>query len=115
MKYMFSCEVCHMPHLGQQNLNAHMRTHRKSFDNECSSCFQRFKKKNELEKHKLIHLEKEIVFECPHLGCTKGFTQRFNYNRHLRTIHNSEGGARTFSCATCSKCFYRKSNLSDHM
>lgn len=49
-------------------------------------------------------------FVCPHPGCARVFSKRYNQQAHMR-LHD---GTRPFSCPRCGKDFMWKSSLKSH-
>lgn len=49
-------------------------------------------------------------FLCPHPGCGRVFSKRYNQQAHMR-IHD---GTRPFGCELCGKRFMWKSSLKSH-
>lgn len=49
-------------------------------------------------------------FECPHPGCARIFSKRYNQQAHMR-LHD---GTRPFDCELCGKAFMWKSSLKSH-
>ncbi|PXF48513.1 PR domain zinc finger protein 1 [Gracilariopsis chorda] len=49
-------------------------------------------------------------FECPHPGCARVFSKRYNQQAHMR-LHD---GTRPFDCELCGKAFMWKSSLKSH-
>lgn len=49
-------------------------------------------------------------FMCPHPGCARVFSKRYNQQAHMR-LHD---GTRPFSCPRCKKDFMWKSSLKSH-
>lgn len=49
-------------------------------------------------------------FMCPHPGCKRMFSKRYNQQAHMR-LHD---GTRPFNCALCGKTFMWKSSLKSH-
>lgn len=49
-------------------------------------------------------------FECPHPGCARVFSKRYNQQAHMR-LHD---GTRPFNCGLCGKAFMWKSSLKSH-
>eukprot|EP00177_Eucheuma_denticulatum_P006252 GFKZ01011397.1.p1 GENE.GFKZ01011397.1~~GFKZ01011397.1.p1 ORF type:complete len:139 (-),score=19.83 GFKZ01011397.1:32-448(-) len=49
-------------------------------------------------------------FVCPHPGCERVFSKRYNQQAHMR-IHD---GTRPFDCNLCGRSFMWKSSLKSH-
>ncbi|KAJ3192414.1 Metallothionein expression activator, partial [Dinochytrium kinnereticum] len=50
------------------------------------------------------------MYHCPHDGCDKTFTRRYNLQSHLRC----HSGERPFTCRFCTATFSRKHDLRRH-
>ncbi|KAI8851144.1 hypothetical protein BC829DRAFT_387444 [Chytridium lagenaria] len=50
------------------------------------------------------------MYHCPHEGCDKTFTRRYNLQSHLRC----HSGERPFNCRFCTATFSRKHDLRRH-
>ena len=80
-----------------------------SFQLACYLCLKLFKNKTSLADHMHIH-DDDKTFYCSY--CDKGFTRKFNYEKHILTNHSDK--KEEFECSDCQKTFSSQSNLTRH-
>lgn len=74
----------------------------------CDRCSRKFKRKDDLDIHMLIHTNTSQFFECTQ--CEKKFVQLGNLKTHLR-VHSGE---KPYQCAYCQKGFRQLSGMITH-
>lgn len=74
----------------------------------CDRCSRKFKRRDHLDIHMLIHTNTSQFFECT--MCDKKFVQLGNLKTHLR-VHSGE---KPYQCSYCSKGFRQLSGLITH-
>ena len=52
-----------------------------------------------------------IIMECPHPGCTKRLSSKYNLTRHIKVLHQ---GIRQYFCRFCFRAFASKQNQHSH-
>ena len=75
---------------------------------QCNGCEKMFKRKYELQKHKIKHMV-EKPFKCT--SCTKCFKDKKGFHFH-RLRHQ---GILDFKCSDCDKSFVSKGQLNTHI
>ncbi|XP_059618617.1 oocyte zinc finger protein XlCOF6-like [Phlebotomus argentipes] len=100
---------------------ATMEVHRKALHIEgkkfiCDQCGKSYLTKSGLNKHNISHTEDRTCSQCPHLT----FAHKRLFTDHIKThqkLKNTNGSQweRQFVCAFCSRVFYRKFSLRDHI
>ena len=102
------CEQCDKKLATQSSLNKHMYLHN-DLRFVCEDCGQSFPFKSRLEQHQITH-ETELSFMCKHKGCSRGFKNKGDFNRHM---HSHED-----VWFKCNSCLYKnkdKRNRDSHM
>lgn len=74
----------------------------------CDRCSRKFKRKDDLDIHMLIHTNTNQFFDCTY--CEKKFVQLGNLKTHLR-VHTGE---KPYVCAYCQKGFRQLSGMITH-
>lgn len=74
----------------------------------CDRCSRKFKRRDHLDIHMLIHTNTAQFFECS--MCDKKFVQLGNLKTHLR-VHSGE---KPYQCSYCQKGFRQLSGLITH-
>lgn len=74
----------------------------------CDRCSRKFKRRDHLDIHMLIHTNTAQFFECT--MCDKKFVQLGNLKTHLR-VHSGE---KPYQCSYCEKGFRQLSGLITH-
>lgn len=74
----------------------------------CDRCSRKFKRRDHLDIHMLIHTNTSQFFECT--MCDKKFVQLGNLKTHLR-VHSGE---KPYQCSVCEKGFRQLSGLITH-
>lgn len=74
----------------------------------CDRCSRKFKRRDHLDIHMLIHTNTAQFFECT--MCDKKFVQLGNLKTHLR-VHSGE---KPYQCSYCDKGFRQLSGLITH-
>ena len=76
------------PHLPQNALQVHQRTHGDEKPYVCQYCLRGFREKGSLVRH-IRHHTGEKPFKCPQ--CNRGFAEHGTLNRHLRAKGQCDG------------------------
>ena len=99
----FTCDECRVEVLGKKALINHKRMHQKPLKKNnptkevpkatkakteqtflCEECSKSFTRKQNLERHKMTHIEKE-TFKCN--VCEKEFSRNDNLELHVKAAH----------------------------
>ena len=88
------CEWCDKKFATQSSLDKHMYLH-SDLRFICEDCGQSFPFKSRLEQHQITH-QTELSFMCKHKGCSRGFKNKGDFNRHM---HSHEDV--WFKCNSC--------------
>ena len=75
------CEQCDKKFATQSSLDKHMYLH-SDLRFVCEDCGQSFPFKSRLEQHQITH-QTELSFMCKHKGCSRGFKNKGDFNRHM--------------------------------
>ena len=102
------CEQCDKKFATQSSLDKHMYLH-SDLRFVCEDCGQSFPFKSRLEQHQITH-QKELSFMCKHKGCSRGFKNKGDFNRHM---HRHEDI--WFKCTSCPYKNKDKRNRDSHM
>ncbi|XP_063380556.1 zinc finger protein 98-like [Cydia fagiglandana] len=102
------CEICskEVTHLKAHKLRAHNQT---ALPHGCPTCGRRFISRSMLAAHMISHTEIH-AFEC-HV-CQKKFRSKHYVLTHIRQVHEKE---RNYQCEFCSKAFFSKALLNEHL
>lgn len=76
----------------------------------CSKCYEEFKSRNKLDKHRQTH---KPQIPCPHPGCTFTHTKQSKVNKHVKRcdLHKT-----VYQCSVCPrKPFDTPTGLDDHL
>ncbi len=104
----FSCNVCSRLFKRKSDLENHKLVHSGSRPFSCDICQSTFLRKCHLDQHRKKH-SGELLYSCS--VCQKSF--RF---KHYLTVHmRTHTGEKPFSCDTCHKSFSEKSSLTSHV
>ncbi|XP_044743338.1 zinc finger protein 39-like [Chrysoperla carnea] len=128
------CKKCELICYHPLHLSAHEKTHSTS-NLSCEICNKLFSDAHKLKRHKFIHGER--TFACT--KCDLSFKEKYALKRHIKTVHSvdqyeachvcgksfkkihfqkhldTHGDRVKLSCETCSKQFYYKYNLEQHV
>ena len=107
----YTCHVCKKILTSRQACVQHVRrVHRgdKKFVCDTQGCSFQCAYKNDLDRHKQLHVEERNVV-CEY--CAKAFTSISILKDHILYVHNKE---RQFVCEECGKSFKRNSLLNRH-
>ena len=74
------CEQCDKKFATQSSLDKNMYLH-SDLRFVCEDCGQSFPFKSRLEQHQITH-QTELSFMCKHKGCSQGFKNKGDFNRH---------------------------------
>lgn len=110
-KALFACPVCKKTLTTRPACVQHIRrVHKgeKKLTCDTKGCSFQCAYKNDLERHKQLHVEERNVV-CEY--CGKAFTSISILKDHILYIHNKE---RQFVCEECGKSFKRNSLLNRH-
>ena len=102
------CEQCAQKFATQSSLDKHMYLHN-DLRFVCEDCGQSFPFKSRLEQHQITH-QTELSFMCKHKGCSGGFKNKGDFNRHM---HSHEDV--WFKCNCCLYKNKDKRNRDSHM
>ena len=75
------CEHCNKKFATQSSLGKHMYLH-SDLRFVCEDCGKSFPFKSRLEQHQITH-QTELSFRCKHKGCSRGFKNKGDFNRHM--------------------------------
>lgn len=78
----------------------------------CGGAKMRFKTKYKLSEHERKCVQ-GLRYPCD--KCDKTFTTMRNLRDHVNVVHNREESKWYYSCPHCTKRFYKKSNLDNHV
>ena len=104
---IFTCKKCDKKLESQGLLVAHMADTHNQQSFQCEECEQGFKKRLDLEMHKIETHENRETFVCDF--CAKVETSKSLLDEHLQ-IHRAE----ETGCAICGKVFSNQRNLDIH-
>ena len=99
----FKCEQCNKEFGREDNLYQHVEKVHSSKRLICEQCTRTFDTEEQLTKHKNTHEKLSCNI------CFKEFNQRFNLNKHIKTVHTEK-----FSCDKCNKTFGKEQKLFQH-
>ena len=91
-----TCMICGKSFETKTSLDKHMYCHTKDKAFCCEECGQSFPFKSRLIQHQITHT-REPLFMCKHDQCTKGFKNKGDLNRHMRSHSNI-----WYNCRTCT-------------
>ena len=103
-----SCTICGKNFETKTSLDKHMYYHTKEHSFCCKECGQSFPFKSRLIQHQITHT-KELLFMCKLDQCDKGFKNRGDLNRHMKS-HSDVW----FNCRTCTYHNKDKRNRDSH-
>ena len=99
-----------------------IKAENKTGDYSCPECFQKFKSLISLQVHKLVHIKKELKFEC--VTCEHKFFTQKDFQNHSQKAHAMDYGTLTYfgfvmydskiRCDICSKDFETMDLYHDH-
>ena len=106
----FSCErlLCKKTFAKVTSLEQHERSHTGEKTHKCDVCQKKLACKLSLDFHKRTHTG-EKPYSCKY--CQESFSQRGNFERHVRTTHTGET---PFSCDLCEQSFQTGQHLKKH-
>ena len=102
------CEQCDKKFATQSSLDKHMYLH-SDLCFVCEDCSQNYPFKSRLEQHQITH-QKELNYMCKHKGCSRGFKNKGDYNRHMLSHEDI-----WFKCTSCPYKNKDKRNRDSHM
>ena len=102
------CEQCNKKFATQSSPDKHMYLH-SDLRFVCEDCGQSYPFKSRLEQYQITH-QKEPNYMCKHKGCSRGFKNKGDFNRHMF----SHGDIR-FKCTSCPYKNKDKRNRDSHM
>ena len=102
------CEQCDKKFATQSSLDKHMYLH-SDLHFVCEDCSQSYSFKSRLEQHQITH-QKEPNYMCKHKGCSPGFKNKGDFNRHMFSH-----GDIWFKCTSCPYKNKDKRNRDSHM
>ena len=98
-----TCRECGKNFKTSLKLRRHLKiTHNvitKKIEPQCPHCPRTFKSESAMLQHEVIHRAKSLVCEA----CGKRFRQKYNLNKHIRTLHN--GLPKSIQCRICGQRF----------
>ena len=103
-----TCSVCGKNFETKTALDKHMYCHTKKNAFCCEECGQAFPFKSRLVQHQITHTI-EPLFKCKHGQCNKGFKNKGDLNRHVKSHSNT-----WFFCRTCTYRNKDKRNRDSH-
>ena len=102
-----TCMICGKNFETKTSLDKHMYCHIKNNAFCCEECGQSFPFKSRLIQHQIIHTSK--LFMCKHDPCEKGFKNKGDLNRHMKSHSNI-----WYNCRTCTYRNKDKRNRDSH-
>ena len=102
------CEKCDKKFATQSSLDKHMYLH-SDLRFVCEDCGQSFPFKSRLEQHQITH-QTELSFMCKYKGCSQGFKNKGDFNRHMLSHKDI-----WFKCTSCPYKNKDKRNRDSHM
>ena len=102
------CEQCDKKFVTQSLLDKHMYLH-SDLRFVCEDCGQSYPFKSRLEQHQITH-QKELNYMCKHKGCSRGFKNKGDYNRHMLSHEDI-----WFKCTFCPYKNKDKRNRDSHL
>ncbi|KAG8236276.1 hypothetical protein J437_LFUL016499 [Ladona fulva] len=103
-----TCSLCGKCFTQKNNLHRHKLVHLGTKPFQCDECGLRFTEKSALDRHQVVHVGGGDVFKCSQ--CGKAFNRKSNLERHS-LIHS---GGRRHPCLTCGKTFTQRAHLRRH-
>ena len=102
------CDSCDKKFKTMSALEKHKYLHQ-DLKYICKDCGQSYPFQSRLKQHRVVHQNK-LNFMCKHAGCTRGFKNKGDYNRHLQS--HLDGW---YWCDTCTYKNKDKRNCDSHM
>ena len=102
------CEQCDKKFATQSSLDKHMYLY-SDLHFVCEDCGQSFPFKSRLEQHQITH-QTELSFMYKHKGCSQGFKNKGDFNRHMHSHEDI-----WFKCTSCLYKNKDKRNRDSHM
>ena len=103
-----TCTICGKNFETKMSLDKHMYCHTKDNAFCCEECGQSFPFKSRLIQHQITHT-REPLFMCKHYPCEKGFKNKGDLNRHMKSHGNI-----WYNCRTCTYHNKDKRNRDSH-
>ena len=106
LDYDLICEICCYTTRHSSLLHRHkQRYHSDGPGFQCEKCDRKFKIKEDLKKHSIVHSEEERELNTTKCNvCDKSILKR-NLGTHMKTVHQK---VKNHKCQTCSKAFATK-------
>ena len=102
------CDLCDKKFETMSALEKHQYLH-KELKYICEDCGKSYPFQSRLKQHRIVH-QKTLNFMCNHVGCSRGFKNKGDYNRHLQS--HLEGW---YWCDTCTYKNKDKRNRDSHL